>query len=195
LVNIGGHWLLNVGGHWLLNIGGDWLLNCSSISNLLNWLFVLYFQRLFGIMNNLSLNWDVFVSNVLFRDLNVIDSFFRDILRNVLPKILYGIVVSDSDFLGDVLNFSFFSIFNLFHFSWHSFNSSLILVFNDLLFEGHVFNSALSLDDLFTSVDGGANNVTRNNLGRIVVGLWDVGGVGGGEVGGWDVVGGGVGDI
>ena len=125
-------------------------------------------------------------------------------MRNVLTKILNGIVVSDSDFPGDRLDLSLFSVFGLFHFFGDSFDFSLVLVFDDFLFEGDVFDSAFSLDDFFASVDGGANDILSVLASAadcvlssgVVVGLVGVGAcsvvVGGGSGGvAGDVAGGG----
>jgi hypothetical protein len=192
-----GDWLLDLSvGDWLLDLSvGNWLLDLSVGNWVFNILGGLHFQRLLGVMDNLSFNWDVFVSDVLLGNLDVINSLFRDILRNVLSKILYSIVVSDSHLFGDGLDFSFFSIFNFFDFLWYSFNLSLILIFNNLLFKGNIFNSALSFDYLFACVDSCANDmaIRNNGAGRIVVGGsgWDIGSVGGGDVGGGWAIGGG----
>lgn len=120
---------------------------------------VLAFQSLVRVVHDLSLDGDVFVSDLLLGDLDVLDSLLGDVLRNVLTKILNGIVVSDGDFSGDSLDLSLFSVFGLFHFFGDSFDFSLVLVFDDFLFEGDVFDSAFSLDDFFASVDGGANDI------------------------------------
>jgi len=119
----------------------------------------LTFQSLVRIVNNLSFDWDVFISNLLLRHLNVLNSLFRDILRDVLSKILDCIIVSDSDFPWDGLHLSFLSVFNLFHFFGDSLNLSLVLVVYNLLLKRHIFNSALSLDHICSSVHIGSHQM------------------------------------
>lgn len=97
-------------------------------------------------------------------DLNVFDSLFGDILRNVLSQILNSIVVGDSDFLRNGLNLSLLSVFNLLDLLGDSFNLGLILIFHDFLFKGNVFDSALALNNLFSSVDSSSNDLSANNL-------------------------------
>lgn len=67
-------------------------------------------------------DWNVFISDLFFGDLNVLNSLFRDILRDVLPQILNGIVISDSDFLRNGFNLPLLSVFDLLNLFGNSFN-------------------------------------------------------------------------
>jgi len=46
-------------------------------------------------------------------DLDVFNSLFWDVLRNVLSEIFNSVVVSDGDFLGDGLDLSLLSVLDL----------------------------------------------------------------------------------
>lgn len=166
-------------------------------------------------MHNLSFNWNVLVPDLFLWYLNVFDSLFWDVLRDVLSEIFNGIIVSYSDLLWNVLNFSFFSIFYFFSFFGDSLDGGLILVFNDLLFKGNILNSAFSLNDFFSSINsgsydlsvsgsyGGGWNTGRGGIvlgGGVVascgIGSGSIGGVGGRSVGSVGVASvGGVGSI
>ena len=142
---------------WLLNILGSVFLGVSS-SGLYSAFNSLGFKGLIGVVDNLSLNRDVFVSDLFLGNLNIFNFLFRNVLRNVLSKILNGIVVGNSDLTRDGLNFSFFLVFDSLDLLGNSLDFGLILVLNDLLLEWNVFDPAFSLDDFFASVDGGSNN-------------------------------------
>jgi hypothetical protein len=79
-------------------------------------------------MKEIPFNGNIFISNLLFGDLDVLDSLFWDILRNVLPEIFNGIVISDSNFFGDCFNLSLLFVFNLFNLFGDPLNFSLIPV-------------------------------------------------------------------
>lgn len=110
-------------------------------------------------MRGVPFDRDVFVSNCFFGNLNVFYSLFRNILGNVLSEIFNGIVIGDSDFLGNVLNLSFLSVLDLLDLLGNSLNFGLVLVLDDLLLEGHVFDSAFTLNDILSSINGGSNNI------------------------------------
>lgn len=137
------------------------------------------FKRSFGVVNNLSFDWNVFVLFNFSLLGNVLDFFFRDVLRNVLSQIFNGIIVSNGDFSWNFLNSSFFSVLSDFSSLWDSLNSRFLSVFNDFLFERNVFDSAFTLDDFFTSVDNGVNN-----LGLLDSSCGSVGGVASNMIGG-----------
>lgn len=122
-------------------------------------------ERFVLINVNIPFNGNIFVSNLFLGNLNIFDDLFRYVLRNVLSKILNGIVVSDSDFLGDGFNLALLFVFHLFDFLWDTFDLGLILVFDDLLFEGHIFDTTLTLDDFLACVDCGSNNLSSSNNG------------------------------
>ena len=165
-------------------------------------------------MKSVPLNGDVFVSDLFLGDLNVFNSLFWDILRNVLSEIFNSVVVSYCDFFGDSLDFSLLSVFDLLDLLGNSFNFGLILVFDDLLLEGNVFDSALSFNHFFASINGGSNDLSIGGHGS---GGWDGSGgsivsssdgvffadsagstsivVGGSGSGGGDIVGSGGGDV
>eukprot|EP00178_Gracilaria_changii_P004745 TRINITY_DN1774_c0_g1_i1.p3 TRINITY_DN1774_c0_g1~~TRINITY_DN1774_c0_g1_i1.p3 ORF type:complete len:132 (-),score=11.04 TRINITY_DN1774_c0_g1_i1:222-617(-) len=114
-------------------------------------------------MNDLSFDRNVFVSNLFLGNLNIFYSLFRYILRNVLSQIFNSVVIGNCDLTRNSLDFSLFLVFNSFDLLGNTFNLSLVFVFNDLLFEGNILDSAFSLDDLFSSVDGGSDNVSTCN--------------------------------
>jgi hypothetical protein len=125
---------------------------------------------------------------LFFWDLDVFDSGFWDVLGNVLSQIFDCVVVSDGHFSWDGLDFSFFLVFSNFSGLGDSFHSGLILVFDHFLLEGDIFNSAFSLDDLFSGVDCGVDNllVTSNEAGSGGISSSNVvrGSNGGGVLGG-----------
>lgn len=128
------------------------------------------FKGLLRVVDDLSFDWDVLVLfNFSFLG-NVFDLFFWNVLRNVLSKILDGIVVGDGNFSWDFLNSDFFSVLGDLSSFGNSFNSSFILVFDDFFLEGHVFDSAFTLDDLFAGVDDSVDNLRLLSSNNCCVG-------------------------
>ncbi len=117
------------------------------------------FQRLFGIVDDLSLNWNVFVFLDLSFSGDVFDGLLGNVLRNVLSQVLNGVIVGLGDFSWDGFDSLFLSVFSDFSGLGDSLDSDLVLVFNDFLLEWNVFDSALTLDDLFASVNNGVNDL------------------------------------
>ena len=66
------------------------------------------FEWGFGVVDNLSFDWDVLVLFDFPFLGNIVDLFFRNVLWDVLPKILNSIIVSDSNFSRYFLNSNFF---------------------------------------------------------------------------------------
>lgn len=115
------------------------------------------FEGLIGVVNDLSLNGDVFIADLLLGDLNILDPLLRNVLRDVLPEVLNGVVVSDSDLLGNGLNLPLFPVFDLLDLLGDSLDLGLVLVLDDLLLEGNVLDPALPLDDLLAGVHSSRN--------------------------------------
>ena len=115
-------------------------------------------ERFVWVDKIVPLNRNIFVSDLLLGDLNVFNLFLRDILRNVLSKILNCIVVGNGNFTRNCLNLLFFFVFNSFHLLWNSLNLCLILILKNFLFEGNILNSAFSLDNFFSSVNSCSND-------------------------------------
>lgn len=139
----------------------------------------------FGVVYDLSFNRDVFVLfNFSFLSY-VLNLFFRDILRNILPQVFDGIIVSDSYFSWNFFDSSLFSVLCDFSGSWDSLDSSFLSVIDDFFLEWHIFDSAFSLDDFSTGVNNGIDdmggilvNVVVNMSGNMVINV--VSGIGGG---------------
>lgn len=128
------------------------------------------FKGLLRVVDDLSFDWDVLVLfNFSFLG-NVFDLFFWNVLRNVLSKILDGIVVGDGNFSWDFLDSDFFSVLGDLSSFGNSFNSSFIFVFDDFFLEGHVFDSAFTLDDLFAGVDDSVDNLRLLSSNNCCVG-------------------------
>ena len=154
-------------------------------------------ERLLRVVDDLSFDWDVLVSLDLSFLGDILDFFFGDVLRNVLPEVLDGIVVGDTDFAGDFFDPLLFSVLSDFSGPGDSFNSGFILVFDDLLLEGDVLDSALSLDHFLGGVHSGVHNlglVLVHPAGSHLVGaIGNLVSVGVGSIGGASDSGGGVG--
>ena len=155
LLNSLDSWLGNVFSPVFVSVGSA-SLN-SSFNSAFNSAFS--FEGLVGVVDNLSLNRNVFISDLFLGNLDIFDLLLRNILRDVLSEIFNGIVVGDSDLTRNSLDLSFLLVLNSLDLLGDSLHLGLVLVFKDLLLEWNVFDSALSLDHLFAGVDGGADNL------------------------------------
>lgn len=123
------------------------------------------FKRLFRVMDNLSLNWDVLILLDLPFPGDILNGFLRDILRNVLSQILNGVIVSLGDLSWNALDPLLFSVFSHFSCLWHSLDSHFISIFYDLFLEWHILDPALTFDHFCSSVHGCVNDLRCLHLG------------------------------
>ncbi len=116
-------------------------------------------KRSFWVVDNLSLNWNVFVffNFSLFGD--VIDLLFWNVLWNVLTKVLDGIVISDGDFSRDFFYFDLLFILDNLSSFGDPFYSRFLLVLYNFLLKWNVLNSTLSFNNLLSSIDNSVDNL------------------------------------
>lgn len=107
----------------------------------------------------LPLDWNILVSNLLHGDLNVFYPLFVDDLRNVLPEILDSIVISHNDFLGDVLNLSFLSVFHFLGLLGYPLHHGLLFILHYLLFEWNILYPAFALYNFLTHIHSSPRTV------------------------------------
>jgi len=114
-------------------------------------------------MNNLSFDWDVFISNLFFGNLNILNLFFRHVLGNILSEIFDSVIISNCNFFRNCLNFPFLFIFHFFNFFWHSLHFCLVLVFDHFLLKRNIFNSTFSFYHFFSSINCCSNNLSSSS--------------------------------
>ena len=117
------------------------------------------------ISKHVPLNRDVLVSHVLLGHLHVFNGLLGHVLRNVLPQILNGVVVSNSDLFRDLLDLTLFPVLNLLDGLGDTLKLGLVLVFDNLLLKGHILDPALTFDHILAGADGSSNGSASHLLG------------------------------
>lgn len=103
----------------------------------------------FRAMNKLSLNWNIFIRNILSFNRDVISILFRYHLWNVAPYMFNCIVISWYNFPWYKINS--YKIFVLNNLSGFRYNRifSFINIINHFFFNWHIFYSTVTFDQIF----------------------------------------------